>query len=39
MRALPIFLAFVATAAAQPSFDPYQFTDKKDLHNADVNQL
>jgi hypothetical protein len=39
MRALLIFLAFIAAAAAQPSFDPYQFIDKKDLHNADVNQL
>ena len=39
MRASLIFLAFAAAAAAQPSFDPYQFIDKKDLHNADVNQL
>lgn len=39
MRALLIFLAFVATAAAQPSFDPNEFIDKKTLNNADVNQL
>jgi hypothetical protein len=39
MRASLIFLAFAAAVAAQPSFDPYQFIDKKGLHNADVNQL
>lgn len=39
MRAPLIFLALAATAAAQQSFDPYQFIDKKDLRNADVNQL
>jgi len=39
MRTLLIFLAFVAAAAAQPSFDPNQFIDKKDLRQADVDQL
>ena len=39
MRALLIFLAFVATTAAQQSFDPYQFIDEKDLRNTDVNRL
>jgi hypothetical protein len=39
MRALLIFLAFVAAAVAQSSIDPYQFIDKKTLNNADVNQL
>ena len=42
MRALPIFLVFVfcaTLATAQSSVDPYKFIDKKDLHNAEVNQL
>jgi hypothetical protein len=39
MRALLISLAFVATAAAQSSFDPNEFIDKKTLNNADVNRL
>ena len=39
MRALLIFLAFIAAATAQSSFDPYQFIRKKDLHNADVSQF
>ena len=39
MRALLIFLVFVAMAAAQSSFDPFQFIDQKQLNNADVNQL
>jgi|GEM_PF-5989604 len=38
MRALLIILTFLATAAAQ-SFDPDEYIDKKDLRNADVNQL
>jgi hypothetical protein len=39
MRPLLIVLAFVVAAAAQSAFDPFQFIDKKDLHNADVDQL
>ena len=39
MRALLIFLVFVAAAAAQSSIDPHEFIPKKDLHNADVNQF
>ena len=39
MRALLIFLAFLATATAQSSIDRYNFLPKKLLHNADVNLL
>jgi hypothetical protein len=39
MRALLIFLAFVAAAAAQSSFDFNELVDKKDLHNADIIRL
>jgi len=39
MRALLIFLVFVAAAAAQSSFDFNELVDKKDLHNADIIRL
>ena len=39
MRALLALLVFATSAFAQSSIDPDDFRDKKDLRNADVNQL
>ena len=42
MRASPMFVVVVfhaTLATAQSSVDPYEFANKKDLHNAEVNQL
>ena len=39
MRPLLTLLVFTISAVAQSSIDPYEFIPKKDLSNADVNQL
>jgi hypothetical protein len=39
MRALLIFLVFVAVGAAQSPINPIEYIDQKDLHQADVDQL
>src|SRR5579862_1044484 len=39
MRALLALLFFATSVVAQSSIDPYEFSPKKDLRSADVNQL